>query len=64
MTGEPSSSLTSERSDEVGLFDIVVNEETRERPKWKSEVSTFTADRGEYKNETYLLAILPHILNT
>jgi hypothetical protein len=24
----------------------------------------FTADRGEYKNETYLLAILPHILNT
>jgi hypothetical protein len=26
--------------------------------------SPFTADRGEYKNETYLLAILPHILNT
>jgi hypothetical protein len=23
-----------------------------------------TADRGGYKNETYLLAILPHILNT
>jgi hypothetical protein len=36
MTGEPSSSLTSERSDEVGLFDIVVNKETRERPKWNN----------------------------
>jgi hypothetical protein len=25
---------------------------------------TDTADRGEYKNKTYALAILPHILNT
>jgi hypothetical protein len=25
---------------------------------------TVTADCGEYKNGTYVLAILPHILNT